>query len=177
MSTPAPGNPDSTEYAPYYGRYVGLVTGPDILDSLAHQAVSTEAFLKALPPSKSEFRYAPGKWSVKEVVAHVIDSERVFAYRALSFARGDAAQLPGFEQEDWMKALSLENVSIESLIDEYKDVRGSTVHLFGHLSPDAWKRRGTASGNPVTVRALAYIIAGHELHHLKVLREKYMNAG
>jgi hypothetical protein len=174
MTSP-PGIPDPNEYAPYYGRYIALVSGSDILDALAHQAVSTEAYLKALPASKSDFRYAPGKWSVKEVVAHVIDSERVFAYRALSFARGDAAQLPGFEQDDWMKELSLGDVSLESLIDEYKDVRGSTVHLLGHLSPDAWKRRGTASGNPVTVRALAYIIAGHELHHLKVLREKYVN--
>jgi hypothetical protein len=176
MNTLPPGTPDPSEYAPHYGRYVALVTGHDIVDSLAHQSVATEAYLKSLPPSMSEFRYAPGKWSVKEVIAHVIDSERVFAYRALSFARGDAAQLPGFEQDDWMKALSLGDVSLESLIDEYKDVRGSTVHLFGHLSPDAWKRRGTASDNPVTVRALAYIIAGHELHHLKVLREKYTNA-
>ena len=176
MNAQPPGIPDTSEYAPYYGRYVGLVTGSDIVDSLAHQAVSTEAYLKALPPSKSDFRYAPGKWTIKEVVAHVIDSERVFAYRALSFARGDAAHLPGYEQEDWMKALSLEDVALESLIDEYKDVRGATVHLFGHLSPEAWKRRGTANENPVSVRALAYIIAGHELHHLKVLREKYMNA-
>jgi hypothetical protein len=114
---------------------------------------------------------------VKEVIAHLIDSERVFAYRALTFARGDTASLPGFEQDDWMKALSLENVSLENLTDEYKDVRGSTIHLFRQLTPDAWKRRGRASENPVTVRALAYIIAGHELHHLKVLREKYMNAG
>jgi hypothetical protein len=177
MILPPPGKPEPNEYAPYYGRYISLVSGSDIIDALAHQAVSTEAYLKELPAAKGGFRYAPGKWSVKEVIAHVIDSERVFAYRALTFARGDTAALPGFEQDDWMKALSVEDVPLESFIDEYKNVRGATIHLFRQLTPDAWKRRGTASDNPVTVRALAYIIAGHELHHLKVLREKYMNAG
>ena len=173
MSAIAIGPPDPAECAPYYGKYIALVQGNDILGALSQQRDSTTTFLRSIPPAKENFTYAPGKWTVKQVLFHIIDSERLFAYRALSFARNDPAALPGMEQEDWMKGLSPEAANLKDLIDEFACVRQSTIHFFTHLSSDAWMRNGIASDNPFTVRSLAYIIAGHELHHRNVLKMKY----
>ena len=173
MSTLAISAPEPSEYAPYFGRYISLIGENDIITSLTRQVGTTLSYLRSLPETRGEFRYAPDKWSVKEVLAHVIDSERVFAYRALSFARNDAALLPGFEQDDWMKASAFDAVPLRELIDEFEHLRLTNILFFKHLPNDAWMRRGVASGNPFTVRSIAYIIAGHELHHLDILQKSY----
>jgi hypothetical protein len=167
--------PDSSEYAPYYGRYVSLVPEGDILNLLTEQLQSTMSLLEGVSESEADYAYAPGKWTIKEVIGHIIDGERVFAYRALRIARGDRTPLAGFEQDDYVRNGSFGERSLEGLLEEFECVRRSTLHLLGSLNDEAWKRRGTASDNEVSVRALAYIIAGHERHHANVLREKYLS--
>jgi uncharacterized damage-inducible protein DinB len=145
-----------------------------LLETLERQGAETLALLRALPEERGAHRYEPDKWSVKQVVGHISDAERIFSYRALSIARGDRAALPGMEQEEWMAGVDFDARTLADLLDEFEAVRASTLHLLRHLSSEAWARRGTASDNEVTVRALAYIIAGHEAHHVGVLRERYL---
>ena len=166
--------PDQSEHLPYYGRYISLVRDGDVVSTLEAQARDTKAFLAGIGSAVSGYRYAPGKWSVKEMVGHVIDTERVFSARALIFARGDAARLPGFEQDDYVSTASHDAIPFPELVAELDAVRRSTVFLFQHLSEEAWLRRGIANDAEISVRALAYIIAGHELHHLEMLRTRYL---
>ena len=166
--------PDPSEYGAYYGRYISLVPPGPIVDQLRGQIVETFGMLRALPEPRGEHRYAPGKWSIKEVIGHVVDGERVFGYRALRFARGDETPLPGFEQDDYVRNGGFGARTLRHLVDELETVRHGTLLLFEGLDESAMIRRGTASGMPVTVRALAHIIAGHELHHRSVLRERYL---
>jgi len=166
--------PDPSEYAPYYGRYIERVPDGPIVDILRSQIRGTLELLRALPEAKGEHRYAPGKWSIKQVVGHVIDGERVFSYRALRFGRGDETKLPGFEQDDFARAAVFATRSLRHLTDELEAVRRATVLLYEGFGEEDWLRRGTAAENPVTVRSLAYIIAGHELHHVTMLQEKYL---
>lgn len=168
--------PDETEYAPYYGTYVSLVPDGDIIAVLSNQSAETLALLRALPEAEGSYRYAPDKWSIKELVGHVIDTERIFAYRALRFARNDQTPLPGFEQDDYIRNASFNDYSLSDLASEFECIRKSTLFLFKHLDSQAWMRRGMASENEVSVRALAYIIAGHELHHRGILHTKYLQA-
>lgn len=168
--------PDASEYAPYYGRYITLVGGHDVVAALEEQPRETLALLSTLSDEQGDYRYAPGKWTIKEMLGHVIDVERVFAYRALRFARNDQTPLASFEQDDYVRAGGFGDCRLTDLIEEFVCVRRSSVMLFGKLSPEAWMRRGVASDNPVTVRAIAYIIAGHELHHRRILLEKYLSA-
>lgn len=170
------GRPEATEYNPYYGKYVSLVAGDDILAALSDQLSETLALLGSVPESEAGFRYAPGKWSMKELVGHVIDGERIFAYRALRFARNDRTPLPGFEQDDYIQNASFDACSLAALAAEFESVRRATLFLFEHLDAEAWTRTGVASDSEVSVRALAYIIAGHELHHVGVLRDRYLSA-
>lgn len=166
--------PTSDEYAPYYGKYVSLVPSDDIdvVHHLAdHHHETVDALRKA--KGKGDFAYAPGKWTVKEVVGHVCDSERIFAYRALRIARGDTTPLPGFEQDDYIATANFNRLTMDELLEELWSVRAATLSLAKHLPAEALTRRGTASGNPVSVRALLYIIAGHERHHFALLRERY----
>ncbi|MGA9814974.1 MAG: DinB family protein, partial [Terriglobales bacterium] len=158
------GRPESNEYAPYYGKYISLVPDGDILLTLEQQMSDTRALL-APREADANFRYAPGKWSVKEALGHVIDTERVFSYRALRIARNDKTPLAGFEQDDYVKYGPFAQASLAALLEEFTSVRRASVSLFRGLDEAAWIRRGTASNNEVTVRALAYMIAGHELHH------------
>lgn len=166
--------PEATEYAPYYDKYISLITDGDILTSLGQQLDQTLALLGSISEEQANFRYAPDKWSIKEVVGHLIDTERIFAYRALRFARNDATSLQGFEQDDYIRNASFDNYTLNDLASEFAHVRRSNLSLFKHLDEEAWKRKGKASDNEVSVRALAYIIAGHELHHMAVLRSKYL---
>lgn len=168
--------PDETEYAPYYGKYVSLVAGEDILSTLGTQLRATLALLGGVPESQGGFRYAEGKWSIRELVGHLIDTERIFAYRALRFARGDQTPLPGFEQDDYIRNASFDHCTLAGLAAEFESVRRSTLFLFEHLDGEAWMRRGVASENEVSVRGVAYIIAGHELHHTGILRDRYLSA-
>ena len=174
MSQTAYARPAQDEHAPYYGKYTSLVPDGNVVEILEHQIAATVNLLRNLPEEKANYRYAPEKWSVKEVIGHLTDSERIFAYRALRIARNDQTPLASFEQDGYVPAGDFGARTIADLLDEFECVRRSTLFLFKNLNEEAWSRRGTASDNEVSVRALAYIIAGHELHHLNVLREKYL---
>jgi hypothetical protein len=176
MPTDNIGKPDSTEYVPYYSRYVSLVPDGDILTVLAQQIEETTGVLNGIPESRGGFRYAPDKWSIKELVGHLIDCERIFAYRALRFARNDQIPLSGFEQDDYVKNAAFDRCALSDLVSELNSVRLSTLFLFKHLDADAWLRRGLANDSEASVRALAHIIAGHELHHRAILTSRYLSA-
>ncbi|MDZ7362375.1 MAG: DinB family protein [candidate division KSB1 bacterium] len=166
--------PEPTEYAPYYGKYIELVPAGDLIDALIQQMNDMLALLRGLSEAQAETRYEPGKWSIKEVLGHLIDTERVMSYRALRIARADETPLPGFEQDDYVRAANFDARSLPNLLEEYLGVRGATVALFRNFDAATIARGGTANNVPVTVRALAYIIAGHERHHVQVLRTKYL---
>ena len=172
---PAPviARPEPDEYAPAFRRYVERVPERPVLAELARQGSETAARLSALPAEKGRYRYAPGKWSVAEVVGHIADCERVFAYRALRIARGDATPLAGFDENAWMTAAPFGRRALADVLHELAAVRQSTLALFESLDAEALARTGVANDAKVSARALAYIIAGHELHHLAVLRERY----
>lgn len=166
--------PAPDEHAPYYARYVDLVPEGDIVNTLREQMTDTVNMLARLSDQKANHRYAPDKWSIKEVIGHVIDSERVFAYRALRFARNDKTPLPGFEQDDYVAAGGFDARNVADLAREYEHVRTATIDLFASLDETTWAKSGTANEVDVSVRALAWIIAGHEMHHKEVLKEKYL---
>lgn len=166
--------PHADEHAPYYANYTGLVPDGDVRDHLRLQLHEMIALVGGLGEERAGRAYGPGKWTLKEVVLHVIDAERVFAYRLLRIARGDATPLPGFEQNDWVPYSGAAGRTVASLMLEYAAVRAATLQLVDSLEPAAWTRRGVASGHPVSARALAYIIAGHDRHHQNILREKYL---
>lgn len=165
--------PASDEYAPYYETYIRLAPETDILDALAAQLDTTFALLASLTDAQATYAYAEGKWTVKEVIGHVVDSERVFAYRALRFARGDRTELPGFEQDDYIRNGNFASRSVESLSTEFGHLRRSNIALFASWDGEIHSRGGVANGNPMTVRAIPFILAGHERHHLNVLKERY----
>jgi uncharacterized damage-inducible protein DinB len=165
--------PAADEHAPYYGKYISLLQTDDVLAALEKQAISTAKLLAATPESMGSHRYAEGKWSVKEVVGHLIDGERIFAYRALRFGRADTTDLPGFEENEYVPAGKFDRRTLADLAAEFAAVRVTTLALFRGFDAEALLRRGTANGQPVTVRALGAIIAGHEVHHVGLLRERY----
>ncbi|MEW6208158.1 MAG: DinB family protein [Acidobacteriota bacterium] len=166
--------PDANEYAPYYEKYIHLVREGDIVETLGHQIDDTLALLRSLSSEQADSRYAADKWSIKEVIGHLTDTERIFAYRALRFGRNDPTPLSGFEQNDYVTHAAFSQCSMKDLADEFEQVRRASIHLFRHMPQEAWERSGVASGYDVTVRALAWMIAGHELHHLRVVRERYL---
>jgi hypothetical protein len=168
--------PQPTEYAAYYEKYVSLVPGTDILGVLEAQGMLMTQLLGARSEREGNFRYAPDKWTVKEVVGHITDTERIFAYRALRISRNDKTPIEGFEQDDYVKNGGFNDRTLVDLAGEFSQVRGATLALFLGLGGDAWQRRGVANKNEVTVRALAFIVAGHELHHRRILEEKYLPA-
>jgi len=172
MRIPRP-RPD--EYVPYFGTYISKVPEGDVLELLGAQGAETQRLLRGLTPTQAMHRYAPGKWSIKEVVGHVADAERVFSYRALRFARGDDTPLTSFDENKWMPFCGFDARSLSDLADELESVRRATLSLFRTFDATALERRGVASGNGVSVRALAYIIAGHERHHVGILRERYLS--
>ena len=166
--------PEANEYAPYYGRYISLVSEPDVLAALREQADETCALLKGVSEDKSEYRYAPEKWSLKEVLGHVTDTERIFAYRALRISRNDRTPIEGYEQDDYVRFGPFRHCRLPDLVEEFSSVRKSTLFLFRTLEDEAWLRRGIANKLEISVRAIAYVIAGHELHHRKILKEQYL---
>ena len=165
--------PAADEFAPYYGTYITKVPDGDVVQTLNGQIAHTLGYLRAIPESKGGHRYAAGKWSVREVVGHLSDAERIFAYRALRFARGDSTPLASFDENAYVANARLDDRPLASLIDEYEAVRAATIAMFDGLFPEEWIRAGEASGKRMSVRALAWVIAGHELHHLDVLRTRY----
>jgi phosphinothricin acetyltransferase len=164
--------PSSTEYAPYYETYIALVPEDDILAALEAQLGETLAVVRGLPESRGGERHPPYTWSIKEVIGHLADTERVMGYRALRFARGDSTPLPGFDENAFARAAAFDRVPLKDLVGEFEAVRRSNLYLFRGLDEAAWSRRGEANSNAVTVRALAYIIAGHARHHTAILRRR-----
>ena len=166
--------PEPGEAAPFYPGYIALVPGSDVLAALEGQRRQMLLLLSGRSDADGDFRYAPGKWSLKEVLGHINDGERILSYRALRIARGDTTPIEGYEQDDYVRNSPFAQRPLADLIEDYIAVRRATVSLFRNLDEPAWTRRGTANKNEVTVRALAYIIAGHELHHRKIVEEKYL---
>jgi uncharacterized damage-inducible protein DinB len=166
--------PDPTEYVSYFGKYISLVPGDDIIAALGNQIENTGRLLRNLSESQGELRYAPGKWSIKEVIGHLIDSERIFAYRALRFARNDQTPLNSFDENNYVANSNYHLRKLADLADEFEVVRKANLHLLKNLDEEAWMRRGKANDNEISVRALAYVIAGHELHHLDIIRSRYL---
>ena len=169
MST---GRPSPGEYAPYAGEDIARVAGDDAIEALRACARETVALFSTLPNKR--ITYAPGKWTLKEVLGHLIDDERIFAYRALCVARADTRPLAGFDEKEYVAATNFESRTFASLLREYDAVRASTIAFFESLSEEEWGRRGVVNGYEASVRGLAFHIAGHELHHLAVVRERYL---
>jgi uncharacterized damage-inducible protein DinB len=165
--------PDASEHAPYFARYVVQVPDGDIVSTLRSAGEELIAAFQAIPESKGGYQYAEGKWSVRTVMGHIIDAERIFSYRALRVARGDATPLPGFEENSYAETANSDARTVADLANEMAAVRASTVRLLESFPDEAWTRRGVASNAEVSTRALAWITAGHALHHLRVLRERY----
>ena len=166
--------PQTGEYATYFERYISLVPGNDILAAFEEQSRQMLLLFSGRTDADGDFRYGPEKWTAKEVLGHINDTERIMGYRALRIARGDATPMEGFEQDDYVRNGPWAQRPLAAAIEDYVAIRRATVSLFHNLDEPAWTRRGVANKNEVTVRALAYTIAGHELHHRKILEEKYL---
>ncbi|MFS0556493.1 DinB family protein [Brevibacillus sp. 179-C9.3 HS] len=166
--------PERDEYAHYFDYYVGLVPEGELQTILTQQGESVVALFSSLAQEQIEYRYAPGKWTVKEVLGHLVDSERIMSYRLLRIARGDKTPLIGFDENAFVEGALYQQRELSDLIEEYKAVRSSTVAQVRGISPEAWLRTGLANGNQLSARTLAYVIAGHEAHHCKILKERYL---
>ena len=166
--------PQPTEAAPYYSKYIDLVTSDEIVPAMKNQFDETARFLEGISEEQSLKSYAPGKWTIREVLNHINDGERIFLGRAVWFARGFQDALPSFEQDIAVGFAKANETPWANLVEEFKTVRAATISFFDNLPEEAWSRSGIASDNPVTVRAIAYIIAGHVTHHVNVLNEKYL---
>jgi hypothetical protein len=170
LQRPAPG-----EYLPYYEKYIARVPDGDLIELLARHADETIAVLRNQPPDMADFKYAEGKWTVKEVIGHVCDAERIFGYRILRFGRADETPLSGFDENTYVPAGEFGDRTLESLLEEFAAVRQATIALIAGLPDAAWARVGVANDNLISVRALAYIVVGHELHHREILLTRYMS--
>jgi hypothetical protein len=168
------GRPQSDEAAPYYFTYINKVTGDDAASVIESQLEESLAFFSTISEEKSLHRYAPDKWSIRQVLNHINDAERVFALRALWFARGFDSPLPSFDQNVGVSGGQADKIAWAAHVEEFRRVRLSTISLFANMPAEAWSRRGIASDNPFTVRALAFIIPGHLTHHVNILRERYL---
>jgi uncharacterized damage-inducible protein DinB len=169
--------PATGEFPAYASMYIDLLPHDgNLLQHLQDNFEMVKKLVHLLSPAQLLFRYAPGKWTIKEVLVHIIDDERIYAYRGLRFARQDKTPLPGFEQDDYVLSSGANERDIDNIMEEYAAVRKATITLLNGLPGDAFTREGTANNNKVSVRALAYHIAGHELHHITIIREKYLGA-
>jgi hypothetical protein len=178
MTTSLIGRPEPSEYVPFAQSYVALVPGDDAVAVLREQAEKTLALFEGLDEKRaSEWSYAPGKWTVKQVLGHMADTERIFAYRALRIGRGDEAPLPGFEQDDYVRRAESNARPLAQLVEEFRIVRRSTLALIDGLPAEAWSRRGKVIDWVISVRGILFTTAGHELHHYKILREHYKLGG
>lgn len=164
--------PASFEHAPYYANYIALVPENDVLAVLRAQCDETVEFLHMIPEKDSTILHPPYTWTIKQVVGHITDGERIFAYRALRIARGDVTALPGFDENEYAKAPEFSRMRLRALTNEFESVRRSTITLFENLAPESWTRRGQANNHPVSVRAVAYIIAGHVRHHMAIVQKR-----
>ena len=167
--------PAETEFAPYYQGYVNQVSENDVIAVLRSELDDLDVLLDRVPADKETYAYAEGKWTIRQVVGHLIDGERVFGYRAFCIARGEKQNLPGFEQDDYLQTAPYNNIELENLLSELRLVRLANIAMFRTLDEEAWNRVGIANHNEVTVRAIAFIMAGHVRHHMNVMREKYLS--
>lgn len=167
--------PAISEYPPYFETYIQLVQTDDLLQALDHNSKQINANLKQLTEEQAAFRYAPGKWSLKEVVGHMIDTERIMSYRALCIARGDATSFPGFDENAYVSQSAFDDRTLASLLQDFIIVRQATISLLSQLPLTAWDTIGTVNSNKISVRALGFIIAGHELHHCRTINERYIS--
>jgi hypothetical protein len=165
--------PDPSEYAPFYAGYIAALPDGDVLRILEQQIVDLRQLAAGTPADRETFRYGDDKWSVREVVGHMIDGERVFSYRTLRFSRGDQTPVPGFEENQYVAASTFDRRPLSALVDELALLRQANLALLRGLAPEDWTRTGTANGKAVSVRALAFIMAGHVRHHLNILRDRY----
>ena len=165
--------PGTSDYAPAHAAYVALVPEDDVLSAMEQQSSAMQKVLSSLDEQKATYRYGEGKWSVKEVIGHIADAERIIGYRALAVARGEQQSLPGFDENEYVANASFDDWKIGDLAEQYALVRRANIVFFKNLRDEVWERRGLANNAPVSVRGLAYVIVGHERHHLQVLRERY----
>jgi hypothetical protein len=173
MTTSLRTRPEATEYASFFHGYVASVPEGDIVELLRSGGRELLEAIGGIPEERGGHRYGPDKWSIREVIGHLIDAERIFSYRALRIARGDQTMLPGFDENEYVKSAGSDQRTLADLARELAAVRESTVLLFESLPDDVWARLGNANGTAMSVRALAYVAAGHPTHHLKILRERY----
>lgn len=166
--------PEINEFAPYYNNYISLVEGDDVMQVLNAQVAEIRSIFANVPEDKGTTAYVEGKWTIKELLSHLIDGERIFAYRILRISRGDKTPIEGFEQDDYIENSNANSRSFADLIGEFEAQRQSNLHMVNNISDEASKRMGTASDKPVSVRALTYIMAGHVRHHINVLNERYL---
>ncbi len=164
--------PNPTEYAPYFGKYIDLVPEADVLSAMAAQLESEVAFYRAIPEAQTNVLHAPYTWTIKDVIGHLADCDRVFGYRGLRFARGDATLLPSFDENEYARKAEYPRLALADIVNEYEAVRRANLLLFRALPPAAWDRVGQASNNPMSVRAVAYILVGHTRHHGAILRKR-----
>ncbi len=165
--------PSTFEYNSYFERYVSLVLESDILETLRNQSSTLPSAFASLREERAGFRYAPGKWSVREVLGHIIDAERVFGYRALCIARGEILSLPGFDENDYASAAGHDCYPLPELVEEFRELRRSHILMFRHLDDSAWQRVGCVNQHPTSTRAMAFIMAGHVRHHASILSARY----
>ena len=167
--------PEKTEYAPYYEIYVSLVDETDVVATLQSQLDEMQNILAEISEEKAAHAYAEGKWTIKELIGHLNDGEKIFAYRALRIARADKTPMEGFEQDGYIENANFNECRFKDLVEEFTLLRRANILFFKNLTEEAWTRTGTASGSAVSVRALAYIIIGHVRHHTNILRSRYLN--
>ena len=168
--------PQTSDYAPYYANYVMQVPDGDFLETLETQLKKLTRLLEPLSEKQADFRYAPGKWSIKEMLGHINDAERIFACRLLRIARGDQTPLPSFEQDDYIKTANSSERTLASLLEEFASIRHASITLIRSLDDASFLRRGTASGKEVSALAIAFIVAGHAIHHQNILEQRYLPA-
>lgn len=166
--------PEISEFDPYYSHYISLIETDDVLSVVRLQPELIQAAFSKIPDDRGSFAYAPGKWSIKEMLSHMIDGERIFAYRILRISRGDATPIEGFEQDDYIRNSNANNRPFAEMIKEFDLQRRSNLLLLENISDESWSRMGTASGKPVSSRALAFILAGHVEHHMRILNDRYL---
>ena len=166
--------PTSEEYAPFYENYISKVNNNDLIDALEKGKTEAIKFINSIPENKLDYCYQEGKWSIREIIVHLMDVERIFTYRALRFSRNDRTALAGFDEEEYVPESNASARSLQSLISEYNALRGSTIEFFKNITPEMSLRTGIANGKEISVRALGFIIPGHEIHHMNVIKERYL---
>lgn len=167
--------PSANEFDAYYSKYISLVPNQNIIQLFEQTQADMQSLLNNIADKKANFRYQEGKWTIKEVIGHIMEIEHVFAYRALTISRGDKTNLPGMNQNQWMENNNYTPRSISNLLTEFNAVRNSTIQLFGNMNEEMINQFGTVSGSKISVKALAYLIIGHQLHHIHIIKEKYLN--